>query len=186
MKTKSKRFLNLATLCLALLGTTLLMEQPVKADGSRSLSKEQVTERRQFGTYDEGYEQDRKEGYEQGYEQGRKEGATENPEENENVRKNKRYNPTNGRSPYDGYSDGYDSGYSKGYHETANSHNAESQSGGGTQDKVRESTDDSDNEEPQDNHETSTEGKNSTDGSTVSSLLSEIVGIFLDFVLYWF
>ncbi|HEQ5503775.1 TPA: hypothetical protein VHD08_001800, partial [Streptococcus pyogenes] len=32
MKTKSKRFLNLATLCLALLGTTLLMEQPVKAE----------------------------------------------------------------------------------------------------------------------------------------------------------
>ncbi|HER0014966.1 TPA: hypothetical protein VIU24_001736 [Streptococcus pyogenes] len=32
MKTKSKRFLNLATLCLALLGTTLLMAQPVKAE----------------------------------------------------------------------------------------------------------------------------------------------------------
>ncbi|HEP4577285.1 TPA: hypothetical protein VCT85_001539, partial [Streptococcus pyogenes] len=32
MKTKSKRFLNLATLCLALLGTTLLMGQPIKAE----------------------------------------------------------------------------------------------------------------------------------------------------------
>ncbi|MGS7227693.1 hypothetical protein ACEN46_00975 [Streptococcus pyogenes] len=32
MKTKSKRFLNLATLCLALLGTTLLMGRPVNAD----------------------------------------------------------------------------------------------------------------------------------------------------------
>ncbi|HEP1338634.1 TPA: hypothetical protein VB390_000507 [Streptococcus pyogenes] len=32
MKTKSKRFLNLATLCLALLGTTLLMARPVKAE----------------------------------------------------------------------------------------------------------------------------------------------------------
>ncbi|ACI60683.1 hypothetical protein JavanS529_0001 [Streptococcus satellite phage Javan529] len=32
MKTKSKRFLNLATLCLALLGTTLLMGHPVKAE----------------------------------------------------------------------------------------------------------------------------------------------------------
>ncbi|HER1920635.1 TPA: hypothetical protein VKO32_000608 [Streptococcus pyogenes NGAS346] len=32
MKTKSKRFLNLATLCLALLGTTLLMTRPVKAE----------------------------------------------------------------------------------------------------------------------------------------------------------
>ncbi|HEP1451971.1 TPA: hypothetical protein VB456_000578 [Streptococcus pyogenes] len=36
MKTKSKRFLNLATLCLALLGTTLLMEQPVKAEAIRT------------------------------------------------------------------------------------------------------------------------------------------------------
>ncbi|HER4531690.1 TPA: hypothetical protein VKN04_000084 [Streptococcus pyogenes NGAS751] len=33
MKTRSKRFVNLATLCLALLGTTLLTTQPVKADG---------------------------------------------------------------------------------------------------------------------------------------------------------
>ncbi|MEY1812105.1 hypothetical protein AB7765_04405 [Streptococcus pyogenes] len=32
MKTKSKRFLNLATLCLALLGTTLLMGRPVNAE----------------------------------------------------------------------------------------------------------------------------------------------------------
>ncbi|HEP6531799.1 TPA: hypothetical protein VC886_001539 [Streptococcus pyogenes] len=33
MKTKkSKRFLNLATLCLALLGTTLLMAQPANAE----------------------------------------------------------------------------------------------------------------------------------------------------------
>ncbi|HER5493440.1 TPA: hypothetical protein ACF9RR_000471 [Streptococcus pyogenes] len=32
MKTKSKRFLNLATLCLALLGTTLLTTQPAEAE----------------------------------------------------------------------------------------------------------------------------------------------------------
>ncbi|VGV80336.1 Uncharacterised protein [Streptococcus pyogenes] len=37
MKTKSKRFLKLATLCLALLGTTLLMTQPVKADGGEQV-----------------------------------------------------------------------------------------------------------------------------------------------------
>ncbi|HEP1422164.1 TPA: hypothetical protein VIB68_000623 [Streptococcus pyogenes] len=36
MKTKSKRFLNLATLCLALLGTTLLTTQPVKAEAIRT------------------------------------------------------------------------------------------------------------------------------------------------------
>ncbi|SUO45749.1 hypothetical membrane associated protein [Streptococcus pyogenes] len=33
MKTKSKRFLNLATLCLALLGTALLMGRPRKGGG---------------------------------------------------------------------------------------------------------------------------------------------------------
>ncbi|HHD5969239.1 TPA: hypothetical protein ACNY5E_000646 [Streptococcus pyogenes] len=43
MKTKSKRFLNLATLCLALLGTTLLMGRPVKAEVvSRDNSTEQT------------------------------------------------------------------------------------------------------------------------------------------------
>ncbi|VHD46317.1 Uncharacterised protein [Streptococcus pyogenes] len=52
MKTKSKRFVNLATLCLALLGTTLLMEQSAEAEviliprydwssrGSKSQAKE--------------------------------------------------------------------------------------------------------------------------------------------------
>ncbi|HFP6020988.1 TPA: hypothetical protein ACHJEL_000846 [Streptococcus pyogenes] len=41
MKTKSKRFLNLATLCLALLGTTLLMGEPVKAEATRILNVQQ-------------------------------------------------------------------------------------------------------------------------------------------------
>ncbi|HEP1960390.1 hypothetical membrane associated protein [Streptococcus pyogenes] len=44
MKTKSKRFLNLATLCLALLGTTLLMEQPVKAEAVAVKEVQQIEE----------------------------------------------------------------------------------------------------------------------------------------------
>ncbi|HER2311845.1 TPA: hypothetical protein VJX09_000996 [Streptococcus pyogenes] len=40
MKTKSKRFLNLATLCLALLGTTLLTTQPVKAEEGQNKQQE--------------------------------------------------------------------------------------------------------------------------------------------------
>ncbi|HFX5146684.1 TPA: hypothetical protein ACIEVS_000967 [Streptococcus pyogenes] len=44
MKTKSKRFLNLATLCLALLGTTLLMTRPVKAEVSLVRGTQQTVE----------------------------------------------------------------------------------------------------------------------------------------------
>ncbi|HEP2964787.1 TPA: hypothetical protein VCJ38_000813 [Streptococcus pyogenes] len=45
MKTRPKRFLNLATLSLALLGTTLLMAQPVKADNDTRESQERVDQR---------------------------------------------------------------------------------------------------------------------------------------------
>ncbi|HHR3325298.1 TPA: hypothetical protein ACS4OQ_000230 [Streptococcus pyogenes] len=74
MKTRSKRFLNLATLCLALLGITLLMARPVKAEfvpthqqsgessrlmndpGEDSSSEEMKRAKdRKYG-YDEGYE----------------------------------------------------------------------------------------------------------------------------------
>ncbi|VHC74746.1 hypothetical protein [Streptococcus pyogenes] len=185
MKTKSKRFLKLATLCLALLGTTLLTTQPVKAEGSDSHSGKRVTSRRQFKTYGDGY----KVGYEEGYKEGSKEDAPEHPEDNPNVQKNEDYNPSNVGDPYDGYTDGFDSGYAKGWHQVndgGDSHHQESQDRKKAQDRVGESTEKSHDEESQDNHKTPSEEENSTDGSTVSSLLSEIVGIFLDFVLYWF
>ncbi|HEQ8484823.1 TPA: hypothetical protein VH928_000964 [Streptococcus pyogenes] len=84
MKTRSKRFLSLATLCLALplLGTTLLTTQPVKAaEISGSHSGKRVTSRRQFKTYQDGY----KVGCEEGYEEGSKKGAPKHPEDNPNV-----------------------------------------------------------------------------------------------------
>ncbi|HER4712094.1 TPA: hypothetical protein VKO54_000962 [Streptococcus pyogenes NGAS334] len=212
MKTRSKRFVNLATLCLALLGTTLLTTQPVKADGGGSRSGEQVTNRRQFGSYQEGYDQ----GLKEGYEEGRKEGAPEDPEDNDNVRKNGDYKPSNVGDPnvgypYDGYRDGFDSGYAKGWHETNDGgslHHPESQDREKAQDKNKgestgdshhpesqdrdeaqdgeESTEKSHGEESQDNHETSNEGKNSTDDSTASDFLSGIIGALLDLVFSWF
>ncbi|HFD5307894.1 TPA: hypothetical protein ACJN7E_000478 [Streptococcus pyogenes] len=209
MKTKSKRFVNLSTLCLALLGTTLLMEQPVKADGSESRSEEQVTERRQSGTYGIGYSEDYRKGYNEGYAEGFKKDIPQYPEDNENVKNNKYYTPDSRRGPYDPYSDGFDLGYSDGWRKAndgGNSHHEESQDREKAQDKnkgestgdshhpesqdrdeaqdVEESTEKSHDEESQDNHETSSEGKNSTVDSTVFGLLSEIVETVETFVAF--
>ncbi|HEP2035842.1 hypothetical membrane associated protein [Streptococcus pyogenes] len=208
MKTRSKRFLNLATLCLALLGTTLLTTQPVKAaEISGSRSGEQVTNRRQFGGYQEAYDQ----GLKEGYEEGRKEGAPEDPENNDNVRKNADYKPSNVGDPnvgypYDGYRDGFDSGYAKGWHETNDGgslHHQESQDRKKAQDKVGESTGDSHHPESQgsektqdveestgDSHHPESQGSEKTqdvEESTddlVSSLLSEIVETVGTFVAF--
>ncbi|HHJ9876967.1 hypothetical protein [Streptococcus pyogenes] len=92
MKTKSKRFLNLATLCLALLGTTLLMEQPVKAQTSTVRSSVR-------GSKD--YQRDYEEGLKAGKEAARKKSAPESPTGTD------RYKP--------GYADGYSEGYYYGY-----------------------------------------------------------------------
>ncbi|HHD3551683.1 TPA: hypothetical protein ACNZNV_000201 [Streptococcus pyogenes] len=95
MKTKSKRFLKLATLCLALLGTTLLMGRPVKAefttivephqeawnrgkdDGYKNgLSGSDRSKRDDIvvpGGIESQYSGDYKDGYEGGFEEGRRE-----------------------------------------------------------------------------------------------------------------
>ncbi|HEP1262593.1 TPA: hypothetical protein ACF1JQ_001075 [Streptococcus pyogenes] len=127
MKTKSKRFLNLATLCLALLGTTLLMAHPVKAEGTWIRNEESSEPTNQAGqqggtwgyrnpfgssseswggtveSYDKGYDA----GYLDGYKNGREGG--QRPE-----------NPTPDSNPYDGndktfYKNGYSDGYGLGY-----------------------------------------------------------------------
>ncbi|HHZ1260592.1 TPA: hypothetical protein ACWABO_000087 [Streptococcus pyogenes] len=94
MKTKSKRFSNLATLCLALLGTTLLTTQPVKAEGvpassdsgeqlgSPALTENQrerkLIEEQYFGKWagkedlHDPYYKGKLDGYIAGYEDGRK------------------------------------------------------------------------------------------------------------------
>ncbi|HHD5572800.1 TPA: hypothetical protein ACNYSJ_000198 [Streptococcus pyogenes] len=179
MKTKSKRFLNLVTLCLALLGTTLLMGRPVKAEEDSDIKKEYM--KRLMLTDSDlepgGYFSKRVQGYLKGYADGQRKDARE-PDSNS-------YGPN--FDAYDGYKDGYDEGYDEGWrkaNEAGGSHSDESQSSGGTQDqdKVEKSTEGSHNEESQDNHEASKEGENSTDDLTVSGLLSGIVETFVAFL----
>ncbi|HEQ9820870.1 TPA: hypothetical protein VIS21_000470 [Streptococcus pyogenes] len=70
MKTKSKRFLNLATLCLALLGTTLLMTCPVKAEVGEGSDKSKVQQKQ--SPYEKTpYEQGVTDGHDAGYKLGK-------------------------------------------------------------------------------------------------------------------
>ncbi|VGV69485.1 hypothetical protein [Streptococcus pyogenes] len=126
MKTRSKRFLNLATLCLALLGTALLMAHPVKAEvvlsdpqpvtqdsgqhDSRGSQQEGVG-----GSYSDNGEERRKQAYQAGWDAGllAGKGAEQPNVERENI-------PP---SAYDNtyfdveYKDGYQGGHRKGWDE---------------------------------------------------------------------
>lgn len=113
MKTKSKRFLNLATLCLALLGTTLLMARPVKAEivtsGHRTSDVGHTTE--SGGDYDDLWEL--------GQSDGRIDGSrSDAPEMNESELQDKAIEKAREGNHGDGYSDGYQSGYSQAWYET--------------------------------------------------------------------
>ncbi|HEP1338635.1 TPA: hypothetical protein VB390_000508 [Streptococcus pyogenes] len=119
MKTKSKRFLNLATLCLALLGTTLLMGQPVKAEVPRTEEVQQQPEEnedikkeymKRLGVTDSDLKEkedlnNRVQGYLEGYADGQKPNAPEEPGD---------YDP----DFTDDYDDGYIEGYSRSWHRT--------------------------------------------------------------------
>ncbi|VGV45331.1 Uncharacterised protein [Streptococcus pyogenes] len=76
MKTKSKRFLKLATLCLALLSTALLMTQPVKAEAVPQSVEQGVTQERNrvtdttSGTYGVESQKQWYRGYDEGYAKG--------------------------------------------------------------------------------------------------------------------
>ncbi|VHC81512.1 Uncharacterised protein [Streptococcus pyogenes] len=129
MKTRSKRFLNLATLCLALLGTTLLMGQPVKAsestDGDAVLmnssggegSEQDYNIREQYrqnlGLPEDQFEEFIKEPYDEGrlagYIHGYKDGQKLEAQGSPTVDK-----PYQG-DRQDGYGDGYNDGYTSGY-----------------------------------------------------------------------
>ncbi|HEP1546765.1 TPA: hypothetical protein VMJ50_000647 [Streptococcus pyogenes] len=127
MKTKSKRFLKLATLCLALLSTTLLMTQPVKAEATLiqkssdglvdsansdnnseqdNIKQEYMSRLRlsQSEIDQEPYHKERLEGYIAGYQDGLKPGALETPSAYE--------------SGSEGHNDGYTEGYSRSWHKT--------------------------------------------------------------------
>ncbi|HER9921064.1 TPA: hypothetical protein VM812_001619 [Streptococcus pyogenes] len=118
MKTKSKRFLNLAILCLALLGTTLLMEQSAEAEviliprpdwtsrGSDSRAKSQAE--------NDPHQRGRVEGYQAGLEAAKKGGnSTISPGD---VPKPYGSDEQKNGSYKSGYTDMYRHGYSAGQH----------------------------------------------------------------------
>ncbi|HEP2324036.1 hypothetical membrane associated protein [Streptococcus pyogenes] len=121
MKTKSKRFLNLATLCLALLGTTLLMTRPVKAEVTVSegeSASHQTTKSTSLGNLflsSEGGENGRYDydfwhrlGYSEGYEKGKESDGPgiDNIDVPENV------------LDKGAYKDGYEGGHEAGWRDT--------------------------------------------------------------------
>ncbi|VGU94383.1 hypothetical protein [Streptococcus pyogenes] len=131
MKTKSKRFLNLATLCLALLGTTLLTTQPAEAEvillpingrGSNPQVKSQAEENAENITYkeymaqfglgelEEPYYKDRFRGYLDGYKEGLKGSRSTSPEPKDIPL------PDGFKGDRVGYTDGYEEGFGKGAH----------------------------------------------------------------------
>ncbi|HGK7849835.1 TPA: hypothetical protein ACJ68A_000173, partial [Streptococcus pyogenes] len=203
MKTRSKRFLNLATLSLALLGTTLLMAQPVKAEGVQIVDRDRSTEQENIKkNYMERlglsnltgqYDKDRFEGYLDGYNKGRQPGAPKSPE------KTKRYDPES-ENPSDGYGDGYGEGYTDGYNNrmlNKNNENREKalensspgttdvENHGESQDHKEASTGESQDHKEASTGESQDHKEASTRESPVSDLLS-VIGSLITFVLNWF
>ncbi|HGS8393190.1 TPA: hypothetical protein ACMHGD_000621 [Streptococcus pyogenes] len=196
MKTRSKRFLNLATLCLALLGTTLLMGRPVKAEvvqsvgGDRSAEEEKIKNdyMKRLGLSDltGQYDKDRFEGYLDGYKDGRRPGAPESP------KKTERYDPES-QNPSDGYGDGYGGGYTDGYNNRMLNRNREEtpeNNSPETSDVDNHGKSQDQNNSPEtsdvDNHGNLKINKeDSTGESPVSELLSVIESL-VTFVLTWF
>ncbi|HHJ9200620.1 TPA: hypothetical protein ACQNXK_001427 [Streptococcus pyogenes] len=116
MKTKSKRFVNLAALCLALLGTTLLMGEPVKAEViSEVISKRDYMTRFGLDNLEDGSAkypsnlEARYKGYLEGYKKGLKgDDIPERPAIQV---------PDDVQSSYgDDYKDGYEEGFGEGQH----------------------------------------------------------------------
>ncbi|HGU2380035.1 TPA: hypothetical protein ACM7T7_001151 [Streptococcus pyogenes] len=137
MKTRSKRFLNLATLCLALLGTTLLMAQLVKAEGESPDSStllmsagDEVTDE-QDSYIEELYRNDLsldKDGFKEylkdedsrhrfeGFKDGYKAGFDPNAEGiDDDTLYEKAKDEAEAKGKGNEYSDGYQSGYSDGF-----------------------------------------------------------------------
>ncbi|HEQ9622677.1 Uncharacterised protein [Streptococcus pyogenes] len=171
MKTKSKRFLNLATLCLALLGTTLLMEQPVKADGAGNSDKAEF-----HGTpYDLGVRDGYRKGLEDGKVAGKQTGTTSEPPKGSDSPKTSPYTEENQKARYTrAYQEWYLHGYRAGWHET---HNQISERGE-EENKTPEASHEKEgrqeeNRTPEASHEK--EGRQEESGSQEEDILSPIV-----------
>ncbi|HEP1711609.1 TPA: hypothetical protein ACNZ3U_001711 [Streptococcus pyogenes] len=115
MKTKSKRFLNLATLCLALLGTALLMGRPVKAEAAPTDALTSTISDNGEGEGSEKY------WWYQGYKEGYKKGEKSETKEELNRRTFNQFPqglPDSDHVNKGEYMDGYETGYSAGWYRT--------------------------------------------------------------------
>lgn len=169
MKTKSKRFLNLATLCLALLGTTLLMTRPVKAE---VISKREYMTRYWEGDSDKypAYLEARYRGYVEGYKEGlEKRDMTKRP----NIQVPGDIQLANDTD----YRDGYEEGFGEGQHKR---HPLGTEAEGDSQEhEGRETPEDSQRSEERQ------EELDNQQGDMLTQLLTAIVEAW-DYVLSWF
>ncbi|HEP6115142.1 TPA: hypothetical protein VLM34_000742 [Streptococcus pyogenes] len=165
MKTKSKRFVNLATLCLALLGTTLLMEQPVRA--------EVVTK----------VQQDEKADWYRGYEEGLKKGKAASQRE-DLVRKE--IPVPEGVSDKGEYWDGFETGYSAGWYQN---HDFVGGSDSGTSSNQSEQEEQESNDPSQDDGGVQgSEDSGSQQENTISPIVQAVLNVLtniLDSFLTW-
>ncbi|HGK8339529.1 TPA: hypothetical protein ACJ7E6_000462 [Streptococcus pyogenes] len=114
MKTKSKRFLNLATLCLALLGTTLLMGRPVNADTVKQGEGSDKSKVQQQSPYEKGVQDGHNAGYELG-KQHRQQNGSSDPTPPSKAPEPKS-NPYETESEKQRYKSGWDTMYIPGYY----------------------------------------------------------------------
>lgn len=184
MKTKSKRFLKLATLCLALLGTTLLTTQPAEAEvillpitghgsgGSNSQAKYQA-------------EDDLKADWYKGYNDGLKNG--EAASRLEDLVREKIPVPQ-GVSDKTEYWDGYETGYSEGWYKKHGVDESNASDTGSSQNKnsqeEKESGDPSqDGRERQDSVDSSSQQEEMDMISPViQAVLQTVLGVFSSFL----
>ncbi|HFK7095065.1 TPA: hypothetical protein ACG0BM_001311 [Streptococcus pyogenes] len=164
MKTRSKRFLNLATLCLALLGTTLLTTQPVKASDSVEGSQERLE--REENPYEKG----KNDGYRDGQRDGKKEESLPEPPQNYTY-----HNPYSDRLERYSYKQGYEEwyvlGYYKGRHESKKAD---------TSSESQRQQDSSGSQGQQDSSES--QGQQDSSESQGQQDLSEVLSAAFDFI----
>ncbi|VHB32734.1 Uncharacterised protein [Streptococcus pyogenes] len=115
MKTRSKRFLNLATLCLALLGTILLVTQPVKA-GELERGGDRVGDQERDDPYQRGVREGHDAGYKRGKQDRQQNGSPDAfPTPPDRVPEPKS-NPYTTESDKKRYKNGWDTAYLSSYH----------------------------------------------------------------------
>ncbi|MFQ8307439.1 hypothetical protein [Streptococcus pyogenes] len=185
MKTKSKRFLNLATLCLALLGTTLLMEQPVKAEKPAA---DRVEDQGKYTPYQRGVKDGHEAGYELGKQDRQKKGSSDASPTRPDVPepKNNPYSTDSDRKKYKlGWDTAYPSSYYTGWYSYDHPNEEEEEDISGNL-SSQSSTEQGSTEQGSTEQGSTEQG--STDNS-FSSIIDMVVGItktLWDLVSGWF